>query len=362
METLERPRPEKPLGHRAYGSIPHLPGSRRGPADKGLSDDQARILTDKARDRHDIITVQEKLDGSCVSVAKLNGQVVALIRAGYPATGSNYSQHHAFAVWVEQHKSRFDALLSEGERVCGEWLMEAHGTIYKLTHEPFVAFDIMRGHDRTLAATVLERCASVQFVTPRIIHVGGPIQIATVLTMLEPSGHGATDGVEGAVWRCERKGAVDFLGKYVRPDKIDGKYLESITGGAPIYNWRPMLANDRRGQRIGARKSKDMSNENNIKTSAARADSPAPTGYAAGDDRDDDHWDDEEWDGCGMCGGDGIVMLSECGPSEWGEDCFCEVDRPVACPECRERERYEAFRKQQKTMRHTEKLCEDAGK
>lgn len=239
METLERPKPDKPLGQRAYGSIPHLPGSRRGPADKGLSEDQARILTDKARDRHDLITVQEKLDGSCVSVAKLNGQILALIRAGYNASQSNYSQHHAFAAWVEQNKPRFDALLSEGERVCGEWLMEAHGTLYQLHHEPFVAFDIMRGHERSLAATVAERCVAVQLVTPRVIHAGQPINAAAVMAMLEPSGHGATDGVEGAVWRCERKGVVDFLGKYVRPDKVDGKYLENVTGGDPVYNWRP---------------------------------------------------------------------------------------------------------------------------
>ncbi len=25
---------------------------------------------------------------------------------------------------------------------------------------------------------------------------------------------------------------------------------------------------------------------------------------------------------CPMCAGDGIVELSECGPSEWGEDTF----------------------------------------
>lgn len=239
MEQNERPKPEKPLGIKAFGSIPHLPGSRRGPADKGLSEQQARILTDKARDKHDVITVQEKLDGSCVSVAKINGDIIALIRAGYPASGSNYTQHHAFARWVEQNKARFDALLSEGERVCGEWLMEAHGTIYELKHEPFVAFDIMRGHERTLAATVKERCDAVQLITPRVIHVGGPISIEKVLAMLEPSGHGAQDGVEGAVWRVERQGVVDFLGKYVRMSKTDGKYLESVSGKPAIYNWTP---------------------------------------------------------------------------------------------------------------------------
>ena len=33
----------------------------------------------------------------------------------------------------------------------------------------------------------------------------------------------------------ERKGKVDFLAKFVRKDKIDGKYLD----GDPIWLWRP---------------------------------------------------------------------------------------------------------------------------
>ncbi len=244
--SLDNAKPEKPLGQRAYGSIPHLPGSRRGPADKGLSDQQARILTVKGRDKHDIITVEEKLDGSCVSVAKLNNQIIALIRAGYSAGRSNYKQHHAFAVWVEENRWRFDALLAEGERCVGEWLMEAHGTIYKLPHEPFVIFDIITGYLRELSAPMKARCSAQNFVTPRVLHVGEPIGIDKVLALLEPSGHGAQDGVEGAVWRVERKGVVDFLGKYVRPDKIDGKYLETISGNPPVYNWRP----DERTQEI----------------------------------------------------------------------------------------------------------------
>lgn len=231
-------KPIKPLGHKAYGSIPHLPNSRQGREDKGLSEQQARILTEKGRDKHDHIIVEEKLDGSCVSVAKLNGQILALIRAGYSASGSNYKQHHAFAVWVEENRVRFDALLNEGERCVGEWLMEAHGTLYSLPHEPFVIFDIMAGYVRQLSESVKTRCAAQGFITPRVLHIGEPIRIEKVLAILEPSGHGAIDGVEGAVWRVERKGVVDFLGKYVRPDKVDGKYLENISGKSPIYNWQ----------------------------------------------------------------------------------------------------------------------------
>jgi hypothetical protein len=30
---------------------------------------------------------------------------------------------------------------------------------------------------------------------------------------------------------------VDFLAKYVRPDKIDGCYLPEINGGHAYWNW-----------------------------------------------------------------------------------------------------------------------------
>ncbi len=230
-------KPEKPLGQKAYGSIPHLPGSRRGPADKGLSDQQSSICTTKARDKHDLIIVQEKLDGSNCSVAKVNGEIIALGRAGYRASTSQYEQHQLFAYWVRLNHARFDALLNEGERCCGEWLAQAHGTRYDLKHEPYVIFDIMRGSERTPWETVQSRC--VGFVTPQTLHVGGPVTIEFVVSLLEPSGHGAIDPVEGAVWRVERKGVVDFLGKYVRPGKVDGWLLPENNGGVTVWNWQP---------------------------------------------------------------------------------------------------------------------------
>lgn len=231
--------PEKPLGQKAYGSIPHLPGSRRGPGDYGLSESQARICTEKARDKHDHIIVQEKLDGSCVAVAKINGEIVPLIRRGYPAIGSKWHQHRHFHNWAWANRDRFMDLLMPDERVVGEWLMEAHGTRYNLPHEPFVVFDIMTQHERRLCSTVDIRARLLGFTTPRLIHDGAPISIEKVMSMIEPSGHGAIDPVEGAVWRVERQGKVDFLGKYVRPDKVDGCYLKEHSGKEAIYNWQP---------------------------------------------------------------------------------------------------------------------------
>ena len=47
----------KPLGKKAYGSIALLPNSRVTPADHHCHEGQARIATEKQRDRHDEVIV-----------------------------------------------------------------------------------------------------------------------------------------------------------------------------------------------------------------------------------------------------------------------------------------------------------------
>lgn len=226
----------KPLLHKAYGSIPHLPGSRLGEGDDLITEGQARIATKQARDEQDHILVQEKLDGSNVAVAKINGQVIALNRAGFLATTSKYRQHHVFDGYVRQHEKRFKELLNDGERVCGEWLIQAHSTIYKLPHEPFVPFDIMVKAQRKLSEEVYQRVHALGFTPPRVISQGKPLSIEQAMVALQVSGHGAVDLVEGAIWRVERQNKVDFLTKYVRPDKQPGIYLPDVTGHAEVWN------------------------------------------------------------------------------------------------------------------------------
>jgi len=217
----------KPLGIKSYGSIPHLIGSRLGLSDRHAHEGQIRIATEKLRDKHDRVYIQEKLDGGNVGIAKLNGKILAITRAGYLAETSPYKTHHAFKIWVQDNEQRFIDLLHEGERLCGEWLLTAVGTIYDLPHEPFVAFDLMIGSDRVGMTEFYDR------VYNRML-AGEPINIAQVESILEPSGHGAIDPVEGAIWRVERKNKVDFLVKYVRHEKVDGKYLEeTIFNGVP---------------------------------------------------------------------------------------------------------------------------------
>lgn len=227
----------KPLGHKAYGSIPHLPGSRLGPGDHHCSPGQAIIACEKARDKHDLIIVQEKLDGSNVAVAKVNNEIIPLGRSGYRAETSKHEQHLKFAKFVFKNWNRFNELLNEGERVCGEWLLQAHGTRYNLPHEPFVAFDLMTKSIRTPFDEFRLRISKYDFVMPQLLSIGQPLAIETALELIKVSAHGAIDEVEGAIWRIERNGEVDFLCKYVKHDKQDGKYFPEVSGCEIVWNY-----------------------------------------------------------------------------------------------------------------------------
>lgn len=241
IELIEQPAPTKnakPLGGKAYGSTPHLPGSRVGPGDHHCHEGQRVICEEKARDKHDRVIVTEKLDGSNVAVAKVNGRVVALTRAGYAAITSPYPQHHYFGWWVEGRRDLFHCLLADGEMINGEWLALAHGTMYQLPHDPFVAFSMAVGKKRLPWDEVASRCAAAGITTPRVLSDGPPISVDAVKELIAISGHGAVDPVEGAVWRVESRGEFDFLAKWVSPAKEDGKYLHDITGHPETWLWK----------------------------------------------------------------------------------------------------------------------------
>jgi hypothetical protein len=207
-----------------------------GPGDRHVAEGQARIATEKKRDKHDTIIVQEKLDGSCCGIAKVDGELFALTKKGYLASTSKFELHHQFSDWVARNNYRFDAILKDGERLVGEWMTVAHGTIYHLPHEPFVAFDIIGpGNKRLVFDEFMGRLTGF-FTLPKLVSIGDPVSVENALNFLGKYGyHGAREQIEGAVWRVERKGVVDFLCKYVRADKVDGKYL----GGLEVLNqWK----------------------------------------------------------------------------------------------------------------------------
>jgi ATP-dependent RNA circularization protein (DNA/RNA ligase family) len=231
--------PRKPLGRKAYGSIPHLPGSRMGPGDHHIHEGQGSICQIKARDRHDRVIVTEKVDGSNVAIAKVGGEIHGLNRAGYDARTSPYAVHKRFADWLDDFVAKNGKeWLNEGEAVHLEWLAMAHGTIYKLDPEkhPLVVFDITREGKRLPFDQMMLKAKEIGFATAHVISDGPPMTIEEALAALGEKGfHGAQEEIEGAVWRVERKGSFEFMAKYVRPTKIDGKYLPELTGSDPIW-------------------------------------------------------------------------------------------------------------------------------
>jgi hypothetical protein len=234
----------KPLGIKAYGSIPHLIGSKIGPGDHHCHEGQHRICTEKTRDKYDLVIVQEKYDGSNVAIAKKEGQILALTRRGYLASTSPFLQHQLFAKWVKDREGIFQDLLEENERLCGEWMIQAHGLKYSIDGNPIVFFDLFSGSKRLLYNDFADRIEA-HFATPRILYAGyGACGIDWALQALK---HDAYHEImclqqpEGVVYRVERNGKVDFLAKYVRGDFEPGKYLPEISGESEVFNYPIML-------------------------------------------------------------------------------------------------------------------------
>lgn len=238
----------KPLGRKTYGSIGHLPTSRLGPGDWHVHEGQARIATQKLRDKHDRVFVQEKLDGSCCGVGLLDdGQIVALGRAGYLAQSSKFEQHQLFAHWVRENEDRFRAVLdTPGERVVGEWMAQAHGTVYAIAGDPFVAFDIMQGTERLPTLDTYARLGGY-FETPHLVETE-PVDPVELFNRCRGGFFAAEGDCEGFVYRVERHGKVDFLAKWVRPDKVDGCLLPEMSGKDAVWLWRPKVAVPERGE------------------------------------------------------------------------------------------------------------------
>lgn len=220
----------KIIPRKNYGSIPHLPGSRKNnPSDKIIHDGNVKIATQKTRDKNDLVIVQEKLDGSNVGVLRKDDYLYTLTRSGNLASESRFDQHIYFDKWVQTNYERFFQVLNEGERLIGEWLVQAHGTKYDLPHEPFVVFDLVTEDQKLLNYSNFINKVDNIFPVPKLLHYGEAISIETIMKILGDYGfHGALEKPEGAVWRVERNGKIDFLCKFVREDKIDGCYLEEL--------------------------------------------------------------------------------------------------------------------------------------
>jgi ATP-dependent RNA circularization protein (DNA/RNA ligase family) len=221
-------KPIKPLKRKNYGSIPHLSNSKLGIGDHYIETGQERILTEKVRDKHDEVFVFEKYDGSNVGIGKINNKIVALTRSGYIAKTSPYRQHHLFNDWVYKNVARWMDLLEDGERITGEWLVQAHGLKYSIEVEPIIFFDHFNAENQRSQFDYLGELAVMYGLQlPRMLHRGQAIKTDDLLPdlNLKTNGIWAKENPEGMVYRVERKSKVDFLAKWVRSDFEAGKYI-----------------------------------------------------------------------------------------------------------------------------------------
>lgn len=225
--------------HRGYGSIAHLSTSKlTQQADKKIQIGQEKILTEKLRDKNDLIIVTEKVDGSNVGIKKHNGELIPITRSGYPALTSPYIQHHVFHDYVMINKDKYSDL-PEGYTICGEWCIQAHGTIYDLNNsDPFIVFDIKDDRNNRVTQGYMRYfCYKRGIKLVRELHCGEPIYIEDAYEKIKYNAFGGDKSPEGIVYRCERNGEFDFAAKWVRSDKQDGKYLDKViyNNGLPNY-------------------------------------------------------------------------------------------------------------------------------
>ena len=232
--------PEKVIPRRNYGSVPHLLGSRLGAHDKYLDPGQDAIVRRGGRDRHDRPYASLKLDGTNVGVVLLDGRPRALQRKGYDCASSPYRMHHAFDAWVRDHAGRFAGLLAEGERVAGEWLWQASGIRYEVSGAPFFAFDVFAADNTRLPwEAMVGRVEAAGLRVPaweRLPDLAGEGAAGALLTRLAdrlPAVRPLDAEHEGVVVRVERRGAFDFMGKWVRADFEPGRYLPGLTDDSP---------------------------------------------------------------------------------------------------------------------------------
>lgn len=188
----------------SYPAIQHLPHSKmRDAADKSIGAQEVEWLTVKTRSPEDLVIVTEKVDGCNVGVIKQGDSLFPIIRKGYDVRTNQFDWIRDFARFVDQNEKRFLHLLSDGERVCGEWMIKTHTIQYAMPHEPFICFDLIKGLDRIPYAEACERLQGDDFVCAGLVHSGEAISTEMAITRLGSGFHGAKGAPEGVVYRYE---------------------------------------------------------------------------------------------------------------------------------------------------------------
>lgn len=187
-----------------YPIIQHLPGSKmRDTSDKSIGAQEVEWLTIRARSPKDVVVVTEKVDGCNVGVIRQGDTLTPIIRKGYDVRTNQFDWIRDFAEFMEKNRKRFLHLLTDGERVCGEWMIKTHTIHYDMPHEPFICFDLIKGSERTPYMGTRKRLSEVGFVSAGLVHCGTAIPTQEAIGKLGKGFHGAIDAPEGVVYRYE---------------------------------------------------------------------------------------------------------------------------------------------------------------
>lgn len=189
-----------------YPSISHLPGSKyRDDDDSAIGAQEVEWLTVKTQRPEDLVVVTEKVDGCNVGVLRRGNSLYPIVRKGYDVRTNQFDWIRDFAKFVDKNRLRFLYLLSDGERVCGEWMIKTHTIRYDMPHEPFVCFDIIRDNRRVRYQTLQERLRRSSFTPVGLVHSGGAISPERAIELLGSGFHGAVGAPEGVVYLYESK-------------------------------------------------------------------------------------------------------------------------------------------------------------
>lgn len=229
----------KKVVNKSYDSIPHLSKSRLGEADSHIDAKQEAFLTAQLPPIDCILYIEEKMDGSNCAVIRKNGEIIPIGRSGYRCIDSNFEQHRRFHKYVMDRKESFEKLLpDEDDRVVGEWLAQAHGTIYPNVTTPYLVFDLLKSGKRIGYEEKREIFKKHGFqMVPLLMMVRRAVPIEEAISVALD----CNPLTEGVVYRLERydkkmdKYVPHIIAKVVRMDKEDGKYLNSEN---PIWMWQ----------------------------------------------------------------------------------------------------------------------------
>lgn len=187
--------------------------------------------------------VEEKMDGTNVCVVRHNDKIIALGRSGYDCEDSPQEQHKMFHRWVMGNKEKFEQLLpNNDDRVVGEWLALAHGTIYPAEKivQPFMAFDLFLQKKQQDYLTRKESVEQVGLINvPQLYFGTETLAVDDAMAMAEPNSEGVIYRLERMVSKKDTHYTPWVIAKVVKKEKVDGFYLHQETF---TWNWVEPIA------------------------------------------------------------------------------------------------------------------------